>query len=63
MNRFKPEQNLLAKVGSSLNFKHSKQTLDKLKSRKLSAEALSNLKTLYYRNRGWNFFQDDILLP
>jgi len=41
---FKPEYNILAKAGSSLNFKHSKQTLDKFKSRKLSAEALSNLK-------------------
>ena len=44
IDRFKPEYNILAKAGSSLNFKHSKQTLDKFKSRKLSAEALSNLK-------------------
>lgn len=34
----------MTKSGSSLNFKHSKQTLDKFKSRKLSAEALSSLK-------------------
>ena len=40
----KPEYNILTKAGSSLNFKHSKQTLDKFKSGILSAEALSNLK-------------------
>ena len=39
---FKPEYNILTKAGYSLNFIHSKQTLDKFKSRKLSAEALSN---------------------
>jgi len=44
IDRFKPEYNILTKAGSSLNFKHSKETLDKFKSRKLSAEALSNLK-------------------
>lgn len=44
IDRFKPEYNTLTKEGSSLNFKHSKQTLDKFKSRKLSTEALSNLK-------------------
>lgn len=43
-DRFKPEYNILTKAGSSLNFKHSKQTLDKLKSRKLNAKALSKLK-------------------
>ena len=42
INRFKPEYNILTKAGYSLNFIHSKQTLDKFKSRKLSAEALSN---------------------
>lgn len=44
IDRCKPEYNILTKQGSSLNFKHSKQTLDKFKSRILSAEALSNLK-------------------
>jgi len=44
INRFKPEYNILTKAASSLNFRHSKQTLDIFKSRKLSAEALSNLK-------------------
>jgi group I intron endonuclease len=44
IDRFKPEYNILTKSGSSLNFKHSKQTLDKLKYSILSAEALSNLK-------------------
>ena len=44
INRFKPEYNILTKAASSLNFRHSKQTLDIFKSRKLSAEALSNIK-------------------
>jgi group I intron endonuclease len=44
IDRCKPEYNILTKEGSSLNFKHCKQTLDKFKSRILSAEALSNLK-------------------
>jgi group I intron endonuclease len=44
IDRFKAEYNIFIKAGSSLNFKHSKQTLDKFKSRKLSTEALSNLK-------------------
>jgi group I intron endonuclease len=44
VDRFKPEYNILTKAESSLNFKHSKQTLDKFKLRKLSAEALYNLK-------------------
>ena len=44
IDRCKPEYNILTKAGSSLNFKHSKQTLDKFKSRIVSAEALSNLK-------------------
>lgn len=44
IDRFKLEYNILTKAGSSLNFKYSKQTLDKFKSRKLSGEALSNLK-------------------
>ena len=39
---FKPEYNILTKAGSSLNFKHSKETLLKFKSRKLSGEALFN---------------------
>jgi group I intron endonuclease len=49
IDRFKPEYNILTKAGSSLNFKHSIQTLDKFKSRKLSAEALSNLK----KSKNW----------
>jgi group I intron endonuclease len=44
IDKLKPEYNILTKAGSSLNFKHSKETLDKFKYRKLSAEALSNLK-------------------
>ena len=41
---FKPEYNILTKAGSSLDFKHSEQTLSKFKLRNLSDEALSNLK-------------------
>ena len=41
---FKPEYNILTKAGSSLHFKHSEETLLKFKSRKLSDEALSNLR-------------------
>ncbi len=48
-DRCKPEYNILTKKGSSLNFKHFKQTLDKFKPRILSAEALSNLK----KNKNW----------
>ena len=44
IDKLKPEYNILTKAGSSLNFKHYKETLDKFKYRKLSAEALSNLK-------------------
>jgi group I intron endonuclease len=41
---FKPEYNILSKAGSSLEFKHSQQTLSKFKLRKLTDEALFNLK-------------------
>lgn len=41
---YKPEYNILPKAGSSLGFKHSPETLLKLKDRKLSPEALTNLK-------------------
>ena len=34
----------MTKAGYSSNFKYSKYTLDKFKSRKLSAEALANIK-------------------
>jgi hypothetical protein len=57
IDRLKPEYKILTKAVrkknkkkyvifflTSLNFKHSKETLDKFKSRILSAEALSNLK-------------------
>jgi group I intron endonuclease len=40
----KPEYNILTKAGSSLGFKHSTETLLKFKDRKLSPEALINLK-------------------
>lgn len=40
----KPEYNILTKAGSSLGFKHSKETLLKFKLRKLSDETLSNLR-------------------
>ena len=44
INYFKPEYNILSLAGSSLNFKHSEETLLKFKSRKLSSDALSNLR-------------------
>ncbi len=44
INYFKPEYNILTKAGSSLDFKHYEETLLKFKSRKLSEEALSNLR-------------------
>ena len=44
IDKLKPEYSILTKAGSSSNFKHSKETLDKFKYRKLSAEAISNLK-------------------
>jgi len=44
INYFKPEYNILSIAGSSLNFKHSEETLLKFKSRKLSSDALSNLR-------------------
>lgn len=44
INCFKPEYNILTKVGSSSNFKHYKETLLKFKSRKLREEALLNLR-------------------
>jgi group I intron endonuclease len=44
IDKLKPEYNILTKAGSSLNFKHSKETLDKFKSRTLSLEALASLK-------------------
>ena len=40
----KPEYNILPIAGSSLGFKHSPETLLKFKDRKLSSEALTNLK-------------------
>lgn len=40
IDRCKPEYNLFTKEGSSLHFKHSKQTLDKFKYRILRAEDL-----------------------
>lgn len=44
INLFKPEYNILSKAGSSLGFKHSSHTILKFKTRKLSPEALANLK-------------------
>jgi ferredoxin-fold anticodon binding domain-containing protein len=44
LDKYEPEYNILTKAGSSLGFKHSEQTLSMFRSRKLSGEALSNLK-------------------
>ena len=40
----KPEYNILTKAGSSLGFKHGPETFLKFKARKLTPEALINLK-------------------
>jgi group I intron endonuclease len=44
LDNLKPEYNILKKAGSSLGYKHSLETLLKFKKRKLSPEALANLK-------------------
>jgi hypothetical protein len=44
LDTLKPKYNILKKAGSSLGFKHSLETLLKFKERKLSPEALINLK-------------------
>jgi hypothetical protein len=44
IDTLKPKYNILKKAGSSLGFKHSLETLLKFKERKLSPEALINLK-------------------
>lgn len=43
-NLLKPEYNILKTAGSRLGIKHSAETLLKFKNRKLSPEALANLK-------------------
>lgn len=44
IDSIKPEYNILKIAGSNLGFKHSPETLFKFKSRKLSSEAINNLK-------------------
>ena len=44
MDLLEPEYNILKKAGSSLGYKHSLETLLKFNNRKLSYEALANLK-------------------
>lgn len=44
LDKLKPEYNILKKAGSSFGYKHSLETLLKFKKRKLSPEALANLK-------------------
>jgi group I intron endonuclease len=44
LDNLKPEYNILKKAGSSFGYKHSLETLLKFKKRKLSPEALMNLK-------------------
>jgi group I intron endonuclease len=44
LDTLNPEYNILKKAGSSLGYKHTKETLLKFKKRKLSPEALINLK-------------------
>jgi hypothetical protein len=47
IDRLKPGYNILTKPGSSINLEHSKQTVDKLKYRRLSAESLAKLKAKF----------------
>lgn len=44
LDTLKPEYNILKITGSSLGYKHSLETLLKLKKRRLSSEALINIK-------------------
>jgi group I intron endonuclease len=44
LDTLKPKYNILKKAGSSLGYKHSLETLLKFKERRLSPEALINLK-------------------
>jgi group I intron endonuclease len=45
LDTLKPEYNILKKAGSSFGYKHSLETLLKFKERRLSPEALANLKS------------------
>jgi group I intron endonuclease len=44
LDKLEPKYNILKKAGSSFGYKHSPETLLKFKKRKLSPEALMNLK-------------------
>jgi group I intron endonuclease len=44
MNLLNPEYNILKIAGSRLGFKHSPETLLKLRNRKFTAEALANIR-------------------
>lgn len=44
LDTLNPEYNILKRAGSSLGYKHTKETLLKFKERRLSPEALINLK-------------------
>ena len=44
IDKYKPEYNILTKAGSTLGFKHYEETLSKYRLRRLSPEALNNLK-------------------
>lgn len=46
IDSLKPEYNILKVAGSSLGFRHSEQTKLKFKLRKLSSQALANLKKI-----------------
>jgi group I intron endonuclease len=44
LDKLKPEYNILKKAGSSFGYKHSLETLLNFKKRKLSSDALANLR-------------------
>jgi group I intron endonuclease len=45
LDKLKPEYNILTKAGSSLGYKHSEETLAKLRGRKHTEETLAKFKT------------------
>nr|QBM09680.1 hypothetical protein [Dactylella sp.] len=47
INLIQPENNILKVAGSSLGYKHTEETLLKLKGRKVSAETILKLKTAW----------------
>ena len=62
MDKIKPSYNILKVAGSSLGHKHSAETLLKLKDRKLSPQALINLRAALKKRKGMLFHYSDLWL-